>query len=292
MYQVFDPDMAKNNKTLFKNHYFRIFAILLALCALIVLGFFSFRYVFETMFSDNPKFRLRNVVVQSSGYWNNRSDDVMRILQLKKGVTNLFATDLYELRKDLESRKGEGIAFAEVSKELPDTIKIDIVERIPQAVLYNRKSGMVVDKEGVVMDSAYFTGVVDSLPVITGFKIEDNNSKGKSEPYGEMLKNLKPALVFISMINQDFSDMEVRVVNLYSQNKLLVFMPVIDNRVIKVILPFEYSVDAPSSSELADSTKILRAKLEELRELLKYLKWKKAQFTEINMIYKDQAVVK
>ncbi|MEI6055829.1 MAG: FtsQ-type POTRA domain-containing protein [Lentisphaerota bacterium] len=284
--------MAKNNKVILKNPYFRISAVIIIICFLITLGFFSFRYVFETMFSENPRFRLRNIIVQSSGYWNNRADDVMRILELKKGVTNLFSINLYDLRKKLEDRRGDGIAFAEVSKELPDTIKFEIVERIPQAVLYSKKSGMVVDKDGVVMDSKYFKEVVDSMPVITGFKISEN-SKLKSDPYGQTLTNLKPALILISIINEDFNSMELRVVNLYSPNKLFVFMVGPDHRVIKVTLPFEYSVDAPPSGiELVESTKILKTKLEELKELLKYLKWKKTPFTEINMIYKDQAVVK
>lgn len=284
--------MANNNKLISKNPYFRISAIFLLICFLIALGFFSFKYVFETMFSENPRFRLRNVVVKSSGYWNNRADDVMRILDLKKGVTNLFNINLYDLRKKLEDRKGDGIAFAEVSKELPDTIKFEIVERIPQAVLYNKKSGMIVDKDGVVMNSRYFKEVVESMPVITGFKINEN-SKMKSDSYGQTLTNLKPALVLISTINENFSDMELRVVNLYSPNKLLVFLVGPGHRVIKVTLPFEYSADAPPSGiELVETTRMLKTKLEELKELLKYLKWKKTQFTEINMIYKDQAVVK
>ena len=285
-------NMAKNNKIIPRNPYIRISVVILIVSFLIAVGFFSFRYVFETMFSENPRFRLRNVVVKSSGYWNNRADDVMRILELKKGVTNLFSINLYDLRKKLEDRKGDGIAFAEVSKELPDTIKFEIVERIPQAALYNKKSGMIVDKNGVVMDSKYFKDVIDSLPVVTGFKI---NEKGrlKSGAYGETLNNLKPALVLISIVNEDFSGMEIRVVNLYSPNKLLVFMVGPDQRVIKVTLPFEYSADAPpSSSDLAESSTILKTKLEELKELLKYLNWKKTPFTEINMIYKDQAVVK
>ncbi len=284
--------MAKKNKSLTKNHYFRIVAILLVLCCLAVLGYFLFRYIFEAMFSENPRFRLRNVIVNSSGYWNNREDDVMRILKLKKGSTNIFSVNLYALRNKLEERKGDGIAFVEVSKELPDTIKFEIVERIPQAILYNKKSGMMIDKDGVVMDSRYFSKIIDLLPVITGFKINENG-KTKSDYYGQTLTNLKPALILISMVNENFSDMEIRVINLYSPNKLIVFMLGPNHKVVKVILPFEYSVDAPpTEAELAESTKLLRSKLEELRELFRYLNWKKTQFTEINMIYKDQAVVK
>lgn len=283
--------MSKNNKIIFKNSYFRISVILLSLFFLVAASVFSFRYIYEKMFSDNPRFKIRNIIVKSSGYWNNRSAEVMEILHLKKSYTNLFSLNLSELRRKLEDRKGEGIAFAEVSRELPDTLKIEIVERIPQAVLYNKKSGMVVDKNGVIMESKCFKDVIDSLPVITGFKL--NEKKDSSNSYGRTLTNVKPALIFISILNENYSDMEIRVVNLYLPNKLLVFMAGPGGRIIKVTLPFSYSTDAPpSDTELAESSRIIRTKLDELRELLKYLKWKNTSFTEINMIYKDQAVVK
>jgi cell division septal protein FtsQ len=284
--------MVKKNKNIAKNPYFRITTIVLILGMLIAIAVFSFKFIYENMFSENPHFRLRNVIVKSSGYWNNRAEDVMRILDLKKGVTNLFNLNLYELRRTLEERKGDGIAFAEVSKELPDTLKVEIVERIPQALLYNKKSEMLIDKDGIVMDAKYFKEAIDALPVITGFKITEN-SKFKTNFYGQTLNVVKPALVLISIINEDYSDIEVRVINLYSPNKLLVFIVGPGNRIIKVLLPFPYSLDPPTnSSELAETSKMIRTKLSELRELLKYLKWKNTAFTEINMLYKEQAVVK
>jgi len=285
--------MAKNNKkTLPKNPYFRIASIILGLIILLAIGILSFKFIYGEMFSENPRFRLRNVIVKSSGYWNNRSEDIMRILELKKGTTNLFNLNLSELRKTLENNKGEGIASAEVSKELPDTLKVEIVERIPQAVLYNKKSGMLADKEGVVMDSKYFKDMTDSLPIITGFKISENN-KEKSNYFGQTISVIKPALIFISIINEDYNDMEIKVINLYSPNKLVVFMEVSTNKIVKVTLPFQYSPDPPTTNaEIVESSKLVRYKLNELRELFKYLKWKNNPFTEINMLYKNQAVVK
>ncbi|HBM15519.1 MAG TPA: hypothetical protein DD381_04130 [Lentisphaeria bacterium] len=282
--------MAKNNKSILKNPYLRISLAILFICIMIVVGIIFFKYIYAEMFSENPRFRLRNVIVKSSGFWNNRADDVIKILGLNKGVTNLFNLNLYDLRRQLEERKGEGIAFVEISKELPDTLKVEIIERIPQAILYNKKSCMLTDKYGTIMDSKYFQDVLSSLPVITGFKI---NEKRNSNYFGQTITVIKPALILISIVNEDYSDLEIRVINLYSPGKLLVYILGSGNKIIKIVLPFEFSTDPlTSNAELAVSSRILREKLNELRELLKYLNWKKNPFTEINMMYKDQAVVK
>ena len=285
--------MAKNNKeTLLRKPFVRTGLILIILTAIVILGFFTFDYISKLLYYSNPHFRLKNVIVKSSGYWDNRVDDIMNILSLKKGTTNLFSLDLHDLRITLEKMGGEGISYVEVTRELPDTLKFTIVERIPRALLYNKKSNMLADKDGVVIKGKYFGNIIDALPVITGFRLHAE-TKNKKSPYGETITSIKPALIFISLVGNSYVDMDIRVINLYLQNRLVVFMASQKDKVIKVILPFTFNTEAPpTQAQIAAETKNLRIKLKELKELLQYLKLKNTDFSEINMLYKDQAIVK
>ena len=200
--------------------------------------------------------------------------------------------NLYDLRSKLEQMGGEGISYVEITRELPDTLKFTIVERIPRALLYNKKSNMLVDKDGVVINGKYFGNIMDALPVITGFKLP-SYIKNKRSPYGETINSIKPALIFISVVGNNYMDMDIRVINLYLQNRIVVFMAGPKDKVIKVVLPFDFNTDAPpTQAQILNQTKSLRAKLKELIELLKYLKWKNSDFSEVNLLYKDQAIVK
>lgn len=285
--------MPKNNKEiLLRKPFVRTGLVLVLLTAIAVIGFFTFDYISRLFYYENPHFRLKNVIVKSSGYWDNRVDDIMNILSLKKGTTNLFSLDLYEIRSKLEKMGGEGISYVEVTRELPDTLKFTIIERIPRALLYNKKSNMLVDKDAVVINSKYFSNIIDALPVITGFRLPII-MKNKKIFYGETITSIKPALIFISVAGNSYMDMDIRVINLHLSNKLIVFMAGPKDKIIKVIFPFNFNADAPpTQNQLLAETKNLRLKLKELRELLKYLKWKNSDFSEINLLYKDQAVVK
>jgi len=285
--------MARNNKeALLRKPFVRTGLILIFLTAITILFFFTFDYISKLLYYENPHFKLKNVIVKSSGYWDNRADDIMNILSLKKGTTNLFSLNLSNLRSKLEKMGGEGISYVEVIRELPDTLKFTIVERIPRALLYNKKSNMLVDNDGMVINSKYFGNIIDALPVITGFRLPAY-MRNKKLPYGEIITSIKPALVFISLVGNSFMDMDIRVINLYLQNKLVVFMADHKEKIIKVIFPFNFNTDAPpTQTQVITETRNLRTKLRELRDLLQYLKWKNIDFSEINLLYKDQAIVK
>ena len=285
--------MPRNNKeALLRKPFVRTGLILILLTAITILIFFTFDYMSKLLYYENPHFRLKNVIVKSSGYWDNRVDDIMNILSLKKGTTNLFSLDLHELRNKLEKMGGEGISYVEVTRELPDTLKFTIVERIPKALLYSKKSNMLADRDGVVINGKYFSSIIDALPVITGFKMPAF-IKNKKSPYGETIISIKPALIFISLAGNSYMDMDIRVINLYFPNRIIVFMADQKDKVIKIILPFYFSADAPSTqTQIVAETKNLRVKLKELKELLQYLKLKNTDFSEINLLYKDQAIVK
>ena len=67
-------------------------------CAVFLI-WFSFR----GLFTENPAFLLKHVVVESSGWWKGKDNYVSAITNLRKGAVNLFAVDLADLRKKLAS---------------------------------------------------------------------------------------------------------------------------------------------------------------------------------------------
>ena len=281
--------MAKNKDTILRKPFVRSGLSILLAAVIMALLVLTLGYLYELLFSNNQHFRLTNVIVDSSGYWNNRRDDIMTLLDLKYGATNLFAVNLNGMRRKLDQAGGKGIAYCEIDKELPGTLKFNIFERIPVAILYNKKSNMIADGYGMIINANYFQNIFDSLPLITGFSLTLNV---RSDPYGKTILALKPALVLISLLNTDFPELNVKIINLILPNRLVVFMNTAWGKQIKVILPFPYNNDAPpSQSQLEYEAIILRSKLDELKDVLKYIQIREGSCSEINLLYKNQAVV-
>lgn len=59
------------------------------------------------------------------------------------------------------------IKDARVSRRLPDTLLIDIVERVPAAIWQNRQKLMLIDADGIVLDTVKLDQMPD-LPLVIG----------------------------------------------------------------------------------------------------------------------------
>ncbi len=141
------------------------FSLVVVACA-VVGG--SFWWVAMALFSGNPNFTLRVVVVRSKGWWGGRSAKVEEVIGVESGKTNVFEVDLRKAKRALE--KEASIRRASVSRVLPDILVVDITERTPKAFLYWRDGRKVVDGEGVVMLSNECSAISPNLPVLTGFR--------------------------------------------------------------------------------------------------------------------------
>lgn len=169
----------------------------------------------QSLFSKNPHFILKRVVVKSGGYWNGRDNEVVKLLGLKKGETNLFGLKLGELKDKLKEQAS--IEKVSVARVLPSTLEVKISERIPRAYLYSADSGWIVDQSGVVMDAKTAVNIKGSLPVITGLKIADIHA-------GLELPEIKPALDIILCALQDYPDLKIASVNLAVRDEIHVFL--------------------------------------------------------------------
>lgn len=92
------------------------------------------------LFQENRYFILRNIEITSSlgenSRWSgdNAVDDLAAIMGVVLYETNLFDADLATMR-DRAISNCHGIEKITISRELPDTLQVDIVERMPLAVI-------------------------------------------------------------------------------------------------------------------------------------------------------------
>lgn len=93
--------------------------------------------------------------------------DQMKIydLALNQKDRSMASVDLAALRGDL--MKYGWIEDARVSRRLPDTLVIDIVERTPTAVWQNKRKLSLIDQKGVVLEPVSVATMPD-LPLVIG----------------------------------------------------------------------------------------------------------------------------
>ncbi len=110
-------------------------------------------------------------------------------IALKEHSTAMPLVDLARIRNEL--MQYSWIEDARVSRRLPDTLVVDIVERKPAAIWQNRQRLSLVDAKGVVLERVDPRAMPD-LPLVIG-----ERANGQVASLGALLENvpaLKPSL--------------------------------------------------------------------------------------------------
>lgn len=199
--------------------YFRVTLIIICVGALlggIVAGLWLMQHA---LFSGNPRFTLRNIEVRGSGWWDGRSNLISAHLNLRPGKDNLFSLDLNNLRKEL--RKIPSVETATVSRQLPDTLKINLLERIPRAFLGSSTSPWVVDSSCVIMPKVNCIDISTQLPVILGYY--------KKVHAGAVVPELKSALELLRLVDEHFPEIKIQGLSVSDPDQLRFFMVWKDN---------------------------------------------------------------
>lgn len=117
--------------------------------------------------------------------------DQMKIYDLALNQKNrsMASVDLDALRADL--MKYGWVADARVSRRLPDTLVIDIVERTPTAVWQNQRKLSLIDVNGVVLEPVTVATMPD-LPLVIGPNA--NEQTGALDKLLEEAPAVKPLL--------------------------------------------------------------------------------------------------
>jgi cell division septal protein FtsQ len=151
-----------------------ILLVLLCVTLVVGLGWLGAQQAGAVLFSKNDEYQLKHVVVDCQ-------DPKLRQYvaeQFPLGDTNLFAVDIVQIQSDLEQTAN--VKSARVSRRLPDTLHIELVERVAVARLggtKDRRNHLVVDEEGTVFlprSSVREAG----LPWITGHYSSREHSSG------------------------------------------------------------------------------------------------------------------
>lgn len=117
----------------------------------------------QMLFWGNDQYRIRQFDFSSDGILSPAH--IREYVQLREGK-NLFAVDLKQIRRDLESVPV--VRTAEVRRVLPDTLHVRVSERVPLARIgvMNDQYFLAVDHDGHLFGPGARTS---QLPVITGY---------------------------------------------------------------------------------------------------------------------------
>jgi cell division septal protein FtsQ len=122
--------------------------LLLSLALLAAIGVFAF--MFYSSATNSSFFRVRNIEVRGND--RTQADDIRRVVAGETEKAGVWNADLADLRIKLE--KFPFVKTASVSRMLPAGLRVDIVERVPAAIVHMRSGDFLVDGEGTVLASA------------------------------------------------------------------------------------------------------------------------------------------
>ena len=196
---------------------------LLALAVVLLVG------LHKLMFRANPRLAFRELHVSSSGYWNKKDDYITRILKLEKN-TNIFTLDLKTLRQKLRSIPS--VEDASVIRVLPDTLFVNITERMPRALINFSNAKWVIDENTVIMERRFSMASQLTLPLLVGVPHRKFNG-------GDRLPELKPALDLICKVLRNFPDMEMLRLSVATPERLDFHIKYRNGRIYRVIMPVE-----------------------------------------------------
>ncbi len=222
----------KHNKEQQKKGNGRNILIVFLLLGLLILAVWGGSVlIWQKLFVRNSRFTLRRAEVRSTahGFWAQNKDRLLARAGITPGKDNIFALRLRDIRKDV--RNIPSVENAEISRMLPDTLVLNIVERIPRAVIDNHRSPWVVDEKGVVMPRHETMFIPGALPVIT------ESSRQKNPEPGRVMDSAVPALKLIMETLRSFPDISVIQVNTAHPDKLTFSLQYRNQKMYRAMIP-------------------------------------------------------
>lgn len=185
--------------------------LLLIVGAIVFLTWISAR----TMFYENRRLMLREVRINSAGWWKGREKELCRTLSLSPGTTYMFSlyksagkkeSDLAALKSILEKEE-PSIEQVTVRRVLPDMLVFDITERIPRVFIDDGsgKKNLLLDEKGVVIHCDKCINLSqNSLPTLVRWE-----GANKLLP-GQRLENIDPVMEFVMLTATKYPDIRIR----------------------------------------------------------------------------------
>lgn len=144
---------------------FATFILLPFVCvAIVIIAWYVFSIAGKVLFTGNSLFSLRSLEIVVDPKAEITPQLIREYAKVKPGV-NIFAVPVKEIRAEF-LRDMPNIKTIEIRRQLPDTLRIRVIEREPIARL-GRTGGLVVDNDGFVFVKKT---ELDRLPVVYGHK--------------------------------------------------------------------------------------------------------------------------
>ena len=205
---------------------------------------FGGRAAWLALFEENDYFRIRRIEVTTDG--NLGAGHVQEYAKVREGM-NLFAVHPQEVRESLLSVPV--IANAQVGRRLPDTLVIEVAERVAVARLGRPGSGspLAVDAAGHVLGPS---SVRPSLPAILG--VRDNGLRPGDVVKDPMLQDALKVLVIcnrsemreaMSVETIDLENEEYLVLGLKSGERVLLSGPKLEDKLTDLLAMLDAARD-------------------------------------------------
>ena len=178
--------------------------LFLSLCIVVCLaaiGFLGYQTVTASDFFDVAKIDVRGTERSSFA-------DIRRIVEMQTEKTGVWNADLPGLKEKLE--KVQFVRSAAVSRVLPNGIRVQVFEKVPQAVVRTSEGNMLIDADGSIIAPA--KDKEPTLPfMMTGWNEQKSESAGKEnvervKMYQKMLAEWKEFNLSSRVLSVDLSD--------------------------------------------------------------------------------------
>jgi len=190
-----------------------VLILCLGIACLALIGF-AVKKTGEAFYSQNDKYKIAHLDISIKGGKLLTADLIKEYTHIEEG-TNLFAFNARRVRAGV--LKGTpAIKSMTITRQLPDTVKIDVVEREPVARFGSKTGFLVADRDGYVFPLR--SGHAD-LPVILGHK------EGEIKPLMTVPGVARAALEVLEAANDPQLALRVESIDVSAEDGLLLHVP-------------------------------------------------------------------
>ncbi len=189
-----------------------LFCILLLLLLGVAVGLIAILLkVPDVLLNRNKRFELKRIRVISTGFWNGKEREIAEYIKVAPGQgQSVFTINVGDVRKRIGNI--QSIDSCEADIILPDTLELNLTERVPRAMLYPA-THIVVDEYGNQFKRSESSAANRVLPML--YDLRGNEA---------FAKQIKPALTLIMTAIKDYPDISIKHISLRSARWLKVYL--------------------------------------------------------------------
>ena len=151
---------------------FSILIIIILLIFMVILFVRGIRWSRDQFFKSNPKFEIQYIYYEGNKYRENRYREDLSSVGVTNGA-NLFSFEFKDIEEKINSL--EYVENIIIERDLPNALRIKVVERDAVASIIINKRVKYIDNDGYVF--SVNTSSNQNLPVIFGYNTSSKDYK-------------------------------------------------------------------------------------------------------------------